>query len=155
MLNQKEMMIISNLRKDARMSLTSMSRSTHIPVSTIYENMKHFEDDVIKRYTCLVDFSKLGYSVRVNVMLRVDRQCRDAAAEYLAKAACVNSLYKINSGFDFMLEAVFRDMRELDDFIELVEERFRVKSKEVHFVIDDLKKEEFGAEPDLVRLFCG
>ncbi len=155
MLNHKEMLIISNLRKDARMSLTEMSRSTHIPVSTIYENMKHFEDALIKKYTCLVDFSKLGYSVRANVMLRVDRECREAAAEYLMKSLSVNSLYKINSGFDFMLEAVFRDMKELDNFLELLEQKFKLKSKEVHFIIDDIKKEEFVAEPELMDILCG
>lgn len=155
MLNKKEMMIISNLRKDARMSLTEMSRETRIPVSTIYENIKHFQDGVITRYTCLLDFSKLGFSVRANVMLRVDRDAKEALSQYLAKSLSVNSLYKVNSGYDFMMECVFRDMRQLDEFMELLEEKFKIKSKEIHFIIDDIKKEEFVAEPTLMDIICG
>ncbi len=152
MLNKKGMQIISNLRKDGRMSLTKMSRDTHIPVSTIYENMKGFEDDIIKRYTCLVDFSKLGYNVRTNIMIKMDKKVRDSAADFLLKCSNVNSLYKINSGFDFMMECVFKDLKGMDEFMEDFEERFKVKSKEMFFIIDDIKKEAFGAEPDIIDL---
>ena len=72
MINKKDILIISNLRIDARMPLTKMSRKTNIPVSTIFDRLKINENGLIKKHTCILNFSKLGYNVRANIAFKVN-----------------------------------------------------------------------------------
>lgn len=144
---KKDMLIMSNLRQNARQTLTKMSRKTKIPISTIYDRLKHHENGLITRHTTLLDFAKLGYATRATVMLKVPREQREAVRDFLLKSACVNTLMKINNDFDFFFEAVFREIRELEDFIERLEEQFKVRTKKVFYIIEELKRESFLSDP--------
>jgi len=149
-MNKKDLKIIAHLRQNARMPLTKMSRKTHIPVSTIFDRLKLNESGLITKHTSLLDFSKLGYNTRANITLKVDRDDKDALREHLIKNQSVNSVYKINNGFDFMVEGVFRQIKDMEDFIESLEKRFKILDTKSFFIIEDLKREAFMSNADLI-----
>ncbi len=152
MIGKKDLLIVSNLRRNARETLTNMSKATRIPISTIYDKLRLHEGGLIKKHTCLLDYNKLGYPTRANVMLRVDKPDREALKEYLVKHNNVNSVLKINNNFDFMAEMVFREIKELEDFLEALEDRFKIRAKQVFYIIEDIKREDFLAEPELLSI---
>jgi DNA-binding Lrp family transcriptional regulator len=149
-MKSKDLQIIAQLRNDARMPLTIMSKKIRVPVSTIFDRLKLHEGDLITKHTSLLNFTKLGYNSRANIMLKVDRECKDAIKEYLLKHPSVNSLYKINNGFDFMAEGVFRQIKDTEDFIDDLEKKFKVLDKNVFFIIDDVKREAFMNDSNLI-----
>lgn len=149
-MKKTDLLIISSLRQNAREKLTSMSRKTRIPVSTLFDRLKTHEGNIIKKHTALVDFSKLGYNTKANIILKVKKTDRDPVKIFLMKHSSINSAFKINNGYDFLIEAVFRNIKEVEDFIETLEDKFSVKSKQVFYVIDDLKKEAFLSNPNMV-----
>ncbi len=146
----KELKIIAHLRQNARMPLTKMSRKTHIPVSTLFDNLKAKEKSIIRKHTSLLNFSKLGYDARANIALKVDRDDKENLLKQLKMANEVNSLYKINNGFDFMIEGIFKNVREMESFIENLENKFKITDKKFFFIIEDLKREEFMSNENLV-----
>ena len=150
-MKKSDLLIISSLRKNAREKLTSMSKKTRIPVSTIFDRIRGYEDSIIKKHTALVDFSKLGYNTQANIILKVNKKDRDAVREFLMRHSSVNSAFKINNGYDFLIESVFRNIKEVEDFIDMLEEKFSIKTKQVFYVIDDLKKESFLSNPSIVN----
>jgi len=152
MINKKDLIVISYLRQNARETLTRLSKKTHIPVSTIYDKLKLHEHDVITKYTSLLDFSKLGFNTRANVMLKVKIDKRDEVKDYLIKNQNVNSVCKINNGFDFMVDVIFKHIKDMEDFIECIEQRFDIKDKEVYYVIDDIKRECFMNDPAVLEI---
>jgi len=85
-------------------------------------------------------------------MIKVDRDAREAIKEYLTKHQNVNSLFRINNGFDYMFEGIFMNLKEAEDFLEKLDQRFKVENKEVYYIIDDIKKESFMADPNLIDL---
>jgi len=149
-MNQKDTSILSYLRKDARMPLTKMSKHTQIPVSTIFDRIKCFESSVILRHTALLDFGKLGYSTRANISLKVERDDKEEVKKYLMNNLSVNSVYKINNGFDFMIEGIFKDIKEMEEFMELLESKFKILDHKSFFIIEDLKRETFLSHPGYV-----
>jgi len=151
-MKKTDLLIISSLRQNAREKLTEISRKTRIPVSTIFDRIKTHEGNIIRKHTALVDFAKLGYNTRANIILKVKRENREEVKEFLMKDSCINSAFKINNGYDFLIEAVFRNIKEVEDFIELLEEKFSIKAKQVFYIIDDLKKEAFLSNPTVVSL---
>ena len=151
-MNQKDYVIISHLRQNARESLTSISRKTKIRVSTIYEKLKRSENSVIVKNTCLVDFSKLGFNTRASIFIQSSLDKKQALLSHLLKSNSVNSVYKINNGFDFMVESIFKNMLELEEFIENLRVSFKVKRAETYYIISDLKREAFLSSPETLSL---
>lgn len=142
-LNKKDAIILANIRENARESLTRMSRKTNIPVSTIYDKLKVYERTVIKKYTSIVDFSKIGYDSRINALVKAEYNKKEELMFSLLKDKKVNSVFKVNNGYDFMFEAIFKDMQEAEKFIENLEKEFNLERLEVTYILEDLKREEF------------
>lgn len=143
--------IISHLRKNTREKLTSLSRKTHVPVSTIFENLKNDFDKYIVKHTCILDFNKIGFNIKANLLLKFKAENKKEGIDYISKNLYVNSLAKVNNGYDLIAEVICKDMASLEEFIEQLELNTKIKKKEVFYVMEDIKREEFFTQPELVR----
>lgn len=150
MVRKKDCLILSRLRRNSRETLTEMSRKTGIPISTIFDRLKTKNNGLIKSFTAIVDFEKLGYSTRANIILKLKREQRAEFVEKLRNHQNVNSVIKINNGFDFLLDVIFRNVKELEDFMEQLECTFKITQKQVYYIIEELRKEAFMADQDLL-----
>jgi DNA-binding Lrp family transcriptional regulator len=151
-MNNKEKQIISYLRKNARFTLAYISRMSNIPVSTLFDRIKSYEGKVIRKTTCIVDFEKLGYSTRAKIALKISKSERELMQKFLEEHPNTNSLFKIDNGFDFLVECIFCNLKELNDFIDILNERFKILDLKLFQVIDDIKREAFMAEPIKIAL---
>jgi DNA-binding Lrp family transcriptional regulator len=149
----RELNILSHLRKNSRESLTSISRRTKIPVSTIFDKIKMTYQDLIVKYTALLDFSKLGFGTKTKILLKFSKEDRERARTFLRENIFVNSMYKVNNGYDFLLEGIFADLRGLEDFMEDLDEMFKLVKSEVYFVIEDIKIEDCLNKPEYIKQF--
>lgn len=139
---RRDITLMMFFRRNARENLTQISRLTHIPVSTIFDKLREFERDLIQKHTTLVDFRRLGFDIRINALYKVSMDAREEFKEFLMTSEHVNSVFRINNGYDYMVEAIFRDMSDLQRFTELLD-RFKIESKQEFFVLEDLKRESF------------
>lgn len=151
-MKEKDLLLLAMLRANSRETLTRMSKKTAIPISTIFDRLKQHQGSLIKKHTAIIDFAMLGFSTRTTMTLKVGKGERESIRDYLTKHPHVNSVYKINNGFDYLIEAIFRNLKEVEDFLELLEERFKVKAKQVYYIIEDIKREEFLADPTSIEL---
>lgn len=151
-LKKEEMLALSYFRENARIRLTKLSRLTEMPVSTLHDRIEHKFPELIDKFTVLFNFPKLEYFARAYITLKVDKKQRNIVKEFFEKQACVNNLYKVNNGYDFMAEVVFRNIKELEIFIETLDEKFVILEKNIYYVIEDIKREAFLSEPQLVKM---
>lgn len=135
-----DLVILKHMRQNARKSLTEISHHTSIPVSTVFDRLQKYEKGVIKRYTSLLNFEKIGYNVRVVYIISSNK--RESLKGFLMKHRNVNNVYRLNNGYDFYAEAVFRNMKELEEFNEQLE-RFSIRLRQEHHIIEELAKERF------------
>lgn len=138
-----EEQLLKHLRQDARKSLAKISRQTQIPVSTLFKKQRKCEKNLIRKYTCLLNFNRLGFGSRIQVALKVKKEKKQELQNYLIQNMFVNSLSKTSNGYDFFLEAIFRNEMESQDFIDLLKERFQIEDIKVYHVISDLQREMF------------
>ena len=138
----KDILLMTYFRNNARENLTKISRLTRIPVSTIFDKLKEYEKELIKKHTTLVDFKKLGFDIKTNILFKVARESREEFKEFLVKNQNVNSVFRVNNGFDFLVEGIFRNMEDVEKFTEALE-RFKIESRQEMFVLEDLKREGF------------
>jgi len=148
----KEYLILSMLRQNSRASLTEMSKYTRIPVSTIYDRLKVYRSGLIKKYTSLIDFTQMGFTTRAAILLKSPGDQRDNLKEFLLKHQSVNNLLKVNNGYDFFVEAIFKTIQEMELFMESLEIKFGVDKKQAFYIVDEFKREGFMSNPEYVKL---
>lgn len=151
-MQKKDLILMAYLRKDARMPLTKMSRKTGVPVSTIFDRLKAYKGNLISKHTALIDFNKIGYTTQVNLLLKVSKQQKEEIGEYLKTSLNVNSLCKINNGYDFLAECIFKGMEDFEEFMDSLEGKYEIKQRDTYFVINNMKRESFLDDPSLIPL---
>ena len=136
----KEISLLMELRKNSRQSLTAMSINSDVPLATVFKHVnKLHRKSVIVKDTCLVDFSQLGFPIKIGVFIRSGDKCE--ARRFLEEHPSINTLLRLSGDYDFYAELFFENMLRYQDFVEELG-RFGAKTTSVHFV-EDIKQEEF------------
>ncbi len=152
MVSKKDLLVVSHLRNNSRETLTKLSKKTNVPISTLHDKLKGKCGEVIQRNVALIDFSKVGFHCRAYITMRVNKKQRNDIREYLEKQQELNTLLRINNGYDFLVEGVFRNINDMEMFIERLDEKFDIKEKKVYHVINNIKQEAFMNSPESMGL---
>ncbi len=84
--------ILTELRKDAKVSLKQLAKKFGVPLSTLYQRIKKMEElGIIKNYTVELDWRKLGYGIKAYILVYVDttklKEMRKPQSEVLSELA--------------------------------------------------------------------
>ena len=139
----KDLQILNHLRKNSRKTITNISRDTGIPVTTVFERIRKQEKNLIKKHTSLLDFKKMGYESNCCFAIRVQEAHVKALKEWLLNHPNMNSLYKINFWFNYLVEMVFDETSKEREFVENLENLFNVLDVKVLPIVDIIEKEAF------------
>jgi Lrp/AsnC family transcriptional regulator, leucine-responsive regulatory protein len=140
----KEIELITALRKNSRTSLVNIGQKLNMPVSTLYDKLKRFQDfGIIKRHTTILNFSKLGYYHHMKLALKTTPEMRESLVNFLRENSAINSIHEINSGFDLMLEVIHKNVRDYYTFINLLNEKFSPMEILEFQIIQELERETF------------
>ncbi|MBN1274694.1 Lrp/AsnC family transcriptional regulator [Candidatus Woesearchaeota archaeon] len=138
----KDLLLISHLRANARTPMTKISKRTKIPVSTIFDKLKEYDQGLIKKHTCLLDFRTLGYDVKAHLLFKLPKEQREPFLSFLKAHQAINNVFRVNNGYDYLIEAVFKNLSELNEFYEATD-AYRVEDRQEYFVLEDLAREQF------------
>jgi DNA-binding Lrp family transcriptional regulator len=142
----RDMMILSELRKNSRIKLTELSEQLGVPISTVFEKVRYFNSKMNVRYISLLDFSRLGYPFRVTLIIKANKSRKDELREYLSNHRNLNNLIKINNGFDYLAEFIYRSIYEFEEMVQALEQEFRTQKIDSYYEIEPIKKEVFVPE---------
>jgi len=151
MVSVQDLLILSYLRQDSRVNLTAISKSTSVPVSTIFDKIKRYNTGLIKRSTVLIDFRKLGYNLKLTILLKVKPESRDSLRKFLESHFNVNSIYRVNNGFDFIIEGIFKNLIQVQDFEDALGQ-FDILSMQQYYILEEVKEEGFISEPSMIKM---
>ena len=104
-----------------------------------------YENDLIKRHTCMIDFQKLGYGIRTSIL--VSAVDKNAFRNFTGDHPNINSAFEIDNDYNFLLDCVFQNMSDCRDFVENLE-KIGVEKNQVHYIIDEVKVESFMSAKD-------
>ena len=136
----RQIRLINELRKNSRESLTSVSEKTGVPLSTVFKCVGRLHGKgVIVRDVSLLDFSLLGFPVRIGVFIKASE--KNEVRRFLEEHPGINTLLRLSGDYDFYAELVFENMLRYEDFAEQLNE-FDAKSMGIHF-LEDVKQEDF------------
>ncbi len=146
MISRKDAEIISHLRKNSRKKVTHIAKDIGVPVTTIYDRLRYHEKKGVLKHISLIDFSKLGLHSKLHVAIKTERDSRESLEQFLLAHPNINSLYKVNYGYDYLLEAVFSDLGKAQQFTDSLEDKGA--KVEIFHIIEELKKEHLFTSPE-------
>lgn len=143
-MNKSGIMILSNLRNNGREKLTDIAKKTKIPISTVFDKIRGYEEKkVIRKHSCLINFSKLGYDFDVCILIKSNKEEKERLKDFLIEQDCLNSIFRTSNNYDFLVEGIFRDMQELQDFLDVLENDFSLVRNDILYIVGELKREDF------------
>ncbi|MBI3034313.1 Lrp/AsnC family transcriptional regulator [Candidatus Woesearchaeota archaeon] len=133
--------IMSHLRRNSRLALMEISRIEGIPETTLFDRLKSLEKTIIK-YCALPDFRKLGFPIRLYLVLSAKSRAfsEDEKSLLLGKKG-INNVYVDASG-SIIADLIMQDMAEADSLLaELrLDENICL---DAHFILEELEIEKF------------
>ena len=142
MLSKTEIKVLSHLRKDSRQRFTNIARKTGLHKFTVSNIEKRLRDRGLIKHTSLLDFGNIGYNIITSFVLKSNEN--ELLHDFLMAHPNVNSLSRIEGRYDFFAEAIFRNMKDMHDFIEELDKVGVEQMQQIH-LIEDIKKEAFLA----------
>jgi len=126
MLDEKDLEIIAALRKDARASTADIARVTKIPRVTVHERIKKLrEKGVIKSFTVVTDYSKLGKPATAFVLVSYEPHQNITQRKLAEKLTKLNGIYEVHilaGEWDLLLKV---RGESIEDIGKLVVDRLR------------------------------
>jgi DNA-binding Lrp family transcriptional regulator len=121
MLDEKDLEILAELKKNARASTADIARKTRIPRVTVHERIKRLkEKGVIKSFTIVTDYSKLGKSTTAFILVSYEPHqniTQKKLAEKLTKLDGVYEVHILAGEWDMLLKVRGKSIEEIGKLV--------------------------------------
>ena len=145
-LDEHDLKILYELVNNAAISVPTMSKKIGINTSVIYSRIKRLlKLGVIKKYTILIDNSKLGININAIVGINRDPKTKQLVYEEIRKIPQIISISEVSGRFDMLVTIGVSNLEELHDVVinkigridgilntETFVELFNIDNKSVH-----------------------
>jgi hypothetical protein len=138
MLSKEELYIVGRFRENSRLKANSLTGFVGRSPATVGKMVSTL-GTVMRRFYSVLDYSRLGYSVRVLVFLKPRINSRDELITHLSSSININCLQRTTSGF--FIEGLFRNVADSHDFLETL--NCYCSKVEIYYQVDELKSEGF------------
>jgi DNA-binding Lrp family transcriptional regulator len=153
-LDRKDKAILELMQKNARASVSTISRKTGIPRDSVNYRIKRMEKlKVIRFHHTLINPAKIGYPLYTGVQLKLynfDDETEKDFVKYLMANPNVVYVSKTSGKWDFMIAICSRDFKQFDDIMRSIRVKFSniIKDYETSSVIQEYK---YDFMYDLIR----
>jgi Lrp/AsnC family transcriptional regulator, regulator for asnA, asnC and gidA len=112
--DELDMKILSELTKDASISIPQLSKKLNINSSVLYSRIKRLvKRELIRKFTVLINESQLGINIKATVGINRDPKLKEPIHNELMRIPEVRSLIEVTGRFDIILSVYTRTLEEL------------------------------------------
>jgi len=114
-----DLKILKVLNKDARKPYRAIAEELGVSDATVRNRINRMlKQGVIKQFNVLVDYHKLGRIIKAFIGLKVQPLKLKDIVEHMIENPDVQVLYRTTGEVDLFVEVIFKDMDELNSFLE-------------------------------------
>jgi len=114
-----DLKIIKCLTENARRTYRSIAEEVGVSEATVKNRIDRLiENGVIKGFTVMLDYHKLGRAIKAFIGLKVQPASLPAIVEHMKNHPDVHVLYRTSGDVDLMFEVIFEKMEDLNAFLE-------------------------------------
>ena len=123
-LDPKDLTILDMLKADAKLTTSQIAKRTGIPITTVHNRIKKLEElGIVKGYTVVLDYEKLGKGVAAYILISVVyrtptgvRVAQEDVAKEI-KGIGAEEVSIVAGGTDIIAKVRAKDVNELNDFV--------------------------------------
>ncbi|MBI5680987.1 MAG: Lrp/AsnC family transcriptional regulator [Methanobacterium sp.] len=109
--------ILRSLIRNSRITISQMSKEIDVPDATISNRLKKLEDDVIKRYTMILDWPKVGLEITAIIIIQTESEKHESVKEELSRLEEVSEVYSVSGEYDILIKVWVPGIEELNQLI--------------------------------------
>ncbi len=113
-----DLKILSELSKDASISVPRLSKKININSSVVYSRIKRLvKRGLIKKFTIVINDEALGFNVKALTGITMDSKLRDNVLGELFKIPSVREVAEVTGRFDVLVTMTARSLDEMHQII--------------------------------------
>ena len=137
--------IMNLLMQNSRQSSREISKQLKTSAATVISRMQKLEKArVIKKYSALVDYEKLGYDVEVVINIKISKGKLFQVEKKIAVHPNVFAVYDITGDYDVVVLARFQNRRALDTFLKNIQTYDFVDKTHTTLILNVIKDESMS-----------
>jgi DNA-binding Lrp family transcriptional regulator len=146
-LDELDRRIMAEYLDDARLSCREVARRIGTSTATVLSRLRRLEKDgIIKGYTVVLDYEKVGYTVTALTEVVVSGGRLIEMEKEIARMSNTIAVYDVTGETDAVLVSKFRNMDELNAFIKRLLALPYVERTNTHIALTSVK-EDFRLRP--------
>jgi Lrp/AsnC family transcriptional regulator, leucine-responsive regulatory protein len=121
MIDEKDEMILSELKKNARNSTKNIAENIHLPRVTVHDRIqKMLKQGIIKSFNIHLDYKKIGYTTEVFIFIsflpNLDISQRELAKR-IAQLPGVYAVHIISGEYDLLLKVRGKTLEDIGTLV--------------------------------------
>ena len=117
-IDDMDMKILSELVKNANLSVPKLSKKINVNPSVVYSRIKRLmKRNIIKNFTVVVNDELLGYVVTAIIGMDIDSKLRDNILNELLALREVRDISEVTGRFDFIVSIRAMSLDELHNLV--------------------------------------
>jgi DNA-binding Lrp family transcriptional regulator len=137
--------ILNHLLDNGRDSYREIAKKMKLSPATVMKRVRALESKgVIKNYTAVLDYDKLGYEIHIIIDVRVARGKLHLVEKKIAKHQNVSAVYDNTGSFDSTVIARFRTRATMDNFLKNLQTFDFVERTETKLILSTIKKKNIN-----------
>ena len=137
--------ILNLLMQDSRQSSRQMASQLKTSAATVLSRMQKLEKSgVIKKYSALANYEKLGYDVEVVINIKISKGKLFQVEKKIAVHPNVFAVYDVTGDYDVVVIARFQNRRALDAFLKNIQTYDFVEKTHTTLILNVIKDERMG-----------
>lgn len=134
--------LLIELLRDSRVSLRRLAEEMNVSPATLHNRLlRLMQEGVVKGFTALLDYTKLGYSLTSIIMAKVDGKHLVEFEKEIANYDNVVAVYDIVGEYDVAIIAKFRSVEDLDTFLKNLLKNPKVERTHTSIVLNVVKED--------------
>ena len=121
MLDKKDQVILTELKKNSRNSTKTIASNVKIPRVTVHDRIQKMQEKgIIKSFTTIVDYEKLGLSTKVFIFvsfLHNTNVSQRELAKRISKIPGVYEVHIISGEYDLLLKIRGKSLEEIGKLV--------------------------------------
>jgi DNA-binding Lrp family transcriptional regulator len=134
--------ILNALLEDSRLSYRQIAKNTGISAATVMNRVNTLQTNgVIRGFTVLIDYDKLGFEFDVIIEVRVAHGKLHEVKRKLAADYNIVAVYDATGDFDVTLIGRFKNRKQLDAYVKKIQTFEHVERTNTKLILKTIKEE--------------
>jgi len=143
MIDDTDLDIIEELKKDGRASFSDIADKLGLATSTVTVRFQKLEEkNIVNGFNPEIDYEKLGFELTAMIDIKAEPKKILKTVEKLESRTRVISLFEVTGNTDIIIVSRFLHRKDMNQFLKELQQTEGIKSTETNVILTEPKLED-------------